>query len=162
MNLFSIVRRAFWSGSMAALTSAAVASREAVNHGSSAVAPMNAVAHCLWPGEALIDERPSVRLTGAGILIHWGSGVFWGMAFEMLLGRKTSPVRIAGTAAATAAIAYVVDYHVVPESVTPGFEAHVPRRSFLPIYAALGAGLALAALAGQYRRETKERTATGC
>ena len=161
MNISSIVRRAFWSGSMAAVTSAAIASREAVNHGSSAIAPMNAVAHCLWPGEALIDERPSLRLTGTGALIHWGSGVFWGIAFEALLGRKTSAASIVKTAAATAAIAYVVDYHVVPERVTPGFEAHMPRRSFLPIYAALGAGLALAALAGRFRRDANEHTATG-
>ncbi|WP_236873617.1 hypothetical protein [Burkholderia sp. PAMC 26561] len=51
----------------------------------------------------------------------------------------------------TAATAYVVDYHVVPERVTPGFEAHVPPRSFVPIYAALGAGLALVALATKRR-----------
>jgi len=151
MNIFSIVRRAFWSGSMAAATSAAVVSREAVNNGSSAIAPINAVAHCIWPGEAMLDERPSFRLTGAGVFIHWGSGVFWGLAFEALLGRKASPARIVGTAAATAALAYVVDYHVVPERVTPGFEAHVPQRSFLPIYAALGAGLALAAFVGRSR-----------
>jgi hypothetical protein len=61
--------------------------------------------------------------------------MFWGGAFL-----------VAGAAAATAATAYVVDYHVVPKRVTPGFEAHIDLRSFPKIYLALGAGFALAAL----------------
>lgn len=143
MNLFA---RAFASGSGAAIASAAVASREAVNHGSTFVAPINAVSHCIWPAEALLDERGSVRLTGTGALIHLGASVFWGALFETLLGQRASPAGIVRAAAVTAATAYVIDYHVVPERVTPGFEAHVSSRSFLPIYAALGAGFALVAL----------------
>jgi hypothetical protein len=102
MRIVKMLARAFASGTGAAVTSAVAASREAVKNGASAVAPINAVSHCVWPAEAFLDERPSVRF---------------------------------------------VDYHVVPERVTPGFEAHVAPRSFLPIYAAFGAGLALVALA---------------
>ncbi|SAL50280.1 hypothetical protein AWB64_05313 [Caballeronia sordidicola] len=146
MKIASLLARAFASGAGAAITSAAVASREAVNNGASAVAPMNAVSHCIWPAEAFLDERASMRLTGTGALIHLGASMFWGALFETLLGRRASPAGIVGAAAVTAATAYVVDYHVVPERVTPGFEAHVSSRSFLPIYAALGAGFALVAL----------------
>ncbi|MDB5621303.1 hypothetical protein [Tardiphaga sp.] len=146
MKIVKLLARAFASGTGAAVISAVVASREALNNGASGVAPINAVSHCLWPAEAFLDEQPSVRLTGTGAFIYWGAGIFWGVLFETLLGRRSSPARIVRTAAATAVMAYAVDYHVVPERFTPGFEAHMPPRSFLPIYAALGAGLALIAL----------------
>jgi hypothetical protein len=41
----------------------------------------------------------------------------------------------------------MVDYHVVPKRITPGFEAHLSGKSFWAIYGALGAGPVLAALA---------------
>ncbi|AME28602.1 hypothetical protein AXG89_32945 (plasmid) [Burkholderia sp. PAMC 26561] len=151
MQFINLLARAFASGTGAAIASGAVASREGVNNGSSAVAPINAVAHCVWPAEAMLDERASVRLTGTGAFIHWGASVFWGLLFESLRGRRASTGAIVRAAGITAATAYVVDYHVVPERVTPGFEAHVPPRSFVPIYAALGAGLALVALATKRR-----------
>ncbi|WP_213776952.1 hypothetical protein [Caballeronia sp. dw_276] len=152
MRIIELLARALASGTGAAIASAAVASREGVIHGSSAAAPINAVAHCVWPAEAMLDERASIRLTGTGAFIHWGAGVFWGVMFEALRGRRASPAAIVRAAGITAVTAYVVDYHLVPERFTPGFEAHVPPRSFVPIYAALGAGLALAALAAKRQR----------
>ena len=65
-----------------------------MNNGASAVAPLNAVSHCIWPAEAFLDERPSVRLTGTVAFIHLGAGIFWGALFETLLGRRASPARI--------------------------------------------------------------------
>ncbi|WP_084675797.1 hypothetical protein [Caballeronia insecticola] len=143
----TLVRRSLASGTTAAITSALVASREASHNGASSIAPLNAVAHCIWPVEAMKEQRLSARLTGTGAFIHWGASVFWGTLFEtLLLRRRAPPSRIIRMAAVTAATAYVVDYHVVPKRITPGFEAHMPRRSFLPVYIALGAGLALARL----------------
>ncbi|CAN7785921.1 hypothetical protein LJR034_008649 [Caballeronia sp. LjRoot34] len=147
MKIVTLLARSIASGTGAALASAAVASREAVNNGASAVAPLNAVSHVIWPAQAFLEERPSLRMTGTGAFIHLGASIFWGALFETLLGRRTSAQSIVRTAAVTAVTAYVVDYHVVPERITPGFEAHVSPRSFVPIYAALGAGLALVALA---------------
>jgi hypothetical protein len=135
------------SGGAAALTSALVAARESLDQGSSGVAPLNAVTHCLWPEQAFDERRPSLRFTGVGAVIHGGSGIFWGLLYEMLRGRSHSAARIATAAAATAATAYVVDYHVVPKRLTPGFEAHISKRSFPKIYVALGVGLAIASLA---------------
>ena len=40
-------------------------------------------------------------------------------------------------------VAYVVDYHVVPRRLTPGFELRVPRRALAAVYGALAVGLAL-------------------
>lgn len=146
MQTREVLYDAALSGAAAAVSSALVAARESTVAGSTPVAPLNAVTHCLWPERAFKEERFSARFTGIGAAIHLGSGVFWGLLFEMLRGRSQSPARITAAAAATAATAYVVDYHLIPKRVTPGFEAHISERSFPKIYLALGAGLALASL----------------
>ncbi|WP_327220192.1 hypothetical protein [Caballeronia catudaia] len=84
--------------------------------------------------------------------IHMGSAVFWGVLFEALCGRRSRPARIVSAAAATALIAYVVDYHVVPKRFTPGFETHLSKRSLAITYVALAAGFAIAALARRASR----------
>lgn len=149
MTISQILLRSVISGTAAALSSGAAAARLARANGASAVAPLNAVTHCLWPRTAFQEQAPSARYTLTGAVIHLGSGVFWGVLFEALRGTRRSITPIATCAAATAAIAYVVDYHVVPDRVTPGFEAHVPKRSFPVIYAALGMGLFLATAASR-------------
>jgi hypothetical protein len=44
-------------------------------------------------------------------------------------------------ASAVSALAYLVDYHMVPRRFTPGFEKVLPRQALLPIYLAIAAGL---------------------
>ncbi len=148
MNAIRFFGRAFAAGSLAALTSGFMASRAAVGQGASSVAPLNAATHCLWPDDAFLMQRPSVKYTGTGALIHLGSSVFWGLLFEGLRRKDKGTVEIVTAAAATAITAYVVDYHVVPKRVTPGFEAHIEPRAFPKIYFALGAGFAIAAMIG--------------
>ncbi len=75
--------------------------------------------------------------------------MFWGLLFGGLRGQRAATSKIVTTAAVTAATAYVVDYHIVPKRITPGFEAHITRSSFPKIYFALGAGFAIAALIGR-------------
>ncbi len=48
-----------------------------------------------------------------------------------------------------------MDYHVVPQRLTPGFELRLPRRRFAPIYAALAAGLAIGAMAAPKAKGTE-------
>jgi hypothetical protein len=45
-----------------------------------------------------------------------------------------------------AAIAYIVDYHVVPRRLTPGFEMRLSNRSLLAIYGTLALSLGLGSL----------------
>jgi hypothetical protein len=145
MNLRETLTQAAASGSAAAMASAVVAARLAIDSGSSPYAPLNAVTHCLWQNSAFAQQRLSARYSGLGAIIHWGSSVFWGVLFETLRGERASPGRSISAAAATSAIAYFVDYHIVPKRVTPGFEAHIPARSFPLIYGALAIGFLLAA-----------------
>lgn len=58
---------------------------------------------------------------------------------------------------ATAALAYVTDYYVVPKRLTPGFEKRLSAPSMLGVYAALAASLPLASLAVGRGYRTKEK-----
>jgi hypothetical protein len=149
-NLF---RRASVSGNAAGCAAAVTAAALAPGEGSTGYAPINAVTHCLWPGSAFSQTGLSARFTLTGLAIHQSSAIFWGVLFEALLARPwrthcavATPARTLACAGATAAIAYAVDYHVVPKRLTPGFEAHLSGRSMLGVYAALAAGLAAVAL----------------
>lgn len=139
------------SGLAAGLASASAACTGARRAGHAPYAALNAVTHCVWP-DASSQERPSIRYTALGATIHMGSAVFWGVLFEALRGRRSRPAGIVGAAAATALVAYVVDYHVVPKRFTPGFETHLPKRSLAMTYVALAAGFAIAALARRASR----------
>lgn len=69
-------------------------------------------------------HRPDVAHTVLGYTIHHASSLWWAGMFEAAAHRR-SPRAVAGVAAATAAVAYVVDYHVVPRRLTPGFDRHI-------------------------------------
>jgi hypothetical protein len=69
------------------------------------------------------------------------ASVFWALVYEGL-GRKRSVRRALRDGVLTSAIAYVVDYHVVPRRLTPGFELRLPTKALAGIYAALAFGLA--------------------
>jgi hypothetical protein len=69
------------------------------------------------------------------------------MLFEVLCGRNSRHGKAVAAAATTAAVAYVVDYHVVPYRLTPGFEVHLSRQALGLTYLALAAGFVAAALA---------------
>jgi hypothetical protein len=49
-------------------------------------------------------------------------------------------------AIASAATAYVVDYHLTPPRLRPGFEKHVSPSGMVAVYAAFAAGLAIAGI----------------
>ncbi|WP_250437850.1 hypothetical protein [Caballeronia sp. ATUFL_F2_KS9A] len=140
-----LMKRAIYSGSAAGLASACAASTAAVRAGHEPYAAINAVSHCLWP-RAIWHEEPSFRYSAFGATIHMGSAAFWGVLFESLCGQRSRPATVVAAAATTALVAYVVDYHAVPKRVTPGFEAHLSKRSLAMTYVALGAGFAIAAL----------------
>lgn len=135
------------SGTVAALLSAGVAAWCAHRQRAHAAGPINAVSHIAWGGSPESQARRDGLNTVVGWLLHHGASIFWATGFEFFFGRSArSSLRgaLAG-GAATAATAYVVDYHVVPDRFVPGFEARLSNRSLFYVYVALGTGLALAA-----------------
>lgn len=132
------------SGALAAAATVGVLALRGRREDGSAVAPLNAVSHVYWGERALQEDRVSLRYTGAGFVTHVVSALMWGVVYEKLLGergRRPLSRLVRDTAAATAAIA-AVDFAVVPERLTPGFEHRLSTPSLLGVYTALGLALA--------------------
>ncbi len=112
----------------------------------SAVAPVNAVSHWLWPREALRRDGVSLKHTATGLLTHYLASLLWAGLFEARRHRRRRPT--AGNAlvdaAAVTALAAAVDLKLVPDRLTPGFERRLAPRSVGLVYAGFAAGLALA------------------
>ena len=140
-----VLRRAAVSGTVAAVMSGltvALLARRRTGHLASGP---NATSHVLWGESAGRCHEADLRHTGVGAAIHHASGVFWAAGFEWLLATRRRPHPVVAATAVTA-VAYVVDYHLVPKRLTPGFELHLSGREMLGVYAALAAGLALTAM----------------
>lgn len=146
------LREGVVTGSLASLLSTAVLAAAGARQNGSAVAPINAVSHWLWGDESLRVDRPTLRHTLAGYLTQHAASIFWATLYSRVWGHRDAakqlPQAVAG-GVATSAIAYVVDYQLIPKRLTPGYEHRVSTGAMVAIYAALAAGFALGAVALQ-------------
>jgi hypothetical protein len=111
---------------------------------SSMWAPLNAVSHIPFGDEAAAHTELSAKYTGTGAALNTAAVFSWAAMHAGVmraLPRQDLP-SASGASVAVAAVAYVVDYHVVPRRLTPGFEKRLSGRSLFWIYSALAAGLA--------------------
>ena len=124
-------------------TTAAAAACGALETGSAA-APVNAISHIAWGDGAARRNLVSVKYTGVGSALNAGAMVSWAAFHHVLFKPRegASPLSSLIRGAATAGVAYVVDYYVVPKRLAPGFEKRLSNWSVFMIYAALAAGLA--------------------
>jgi hypothetical protein len=137
------------AGTTAMLLSLPVLAYAGRRQDGSAVAPMNAVAHWLWGDASLRADAASLRHTATGLLTHLAAAVFWATLYSRLWGHRPgakSPGQAIGGGVATSAVAFAVDYGVVPKRLTPGFEHRLDRGAMLATYGSLAAGFALGAL----------------
>ena len=138
------------SGTLAAVLSGVVVSDAGRRQGGSAVAPINAVSHWLWGDAAARDESINARHTGVGAATQMLAGIFWGTLHAKLRPRvrkaDINPTTNTG-GVATAAVAGVVDYGLIPKRLTPGFELRVSNGSVLLALAAIAAGIAAGTVA---------------
>ena len=144
----SLTQRALRFGGVAALSSALALMWRGRHDAGSATAPLNAVSHIAYGDEAFEVDRPTLRHTLPGVLLHAASGVFWALLFEALRGRHRARRGLGTTAAdavAATAVAAVVDLAIVPRRLTPGFERRLSARSLALVYGALAVGLLLGA-----------------
>lgn len=137
------------TGAAASLAAGAAVAWRGRRDSGSALAPINATSHVAWGDAAAQVERPTWRQTLPGLAINTGAGVWWALVMQKLFGeevdRRGLPAAIAG-GAATAALAYVVDYHLMPQRLTPGWELRISRRSLFIGLGAMAAGLAVGAM----------------
>ena len=138
------------SGSVASVLSTCVLLAVGNRQAGSTVAPLNAASHWLWGDESLRAQEPSLRHTLTGYLTQHAASVFWATLYAGAYGHrdeaKAWPQAVAG-GIATSAVAYLVDYKVVPKRLTPGYEHRISGPAMLATYAALAAGFALGARA---------------
>lgn len=149
-------RDALFAGGFAGLASLAALALRGRRENGSGWGPVNAPSHWLWGDAALREDRPSLRYTAIGLIIHQLSAGFWGLLHEGLLGRPEGgkrPAELARDAALTAAIAAAVDFAVVPHRLTPGFQHRLSLPGLVLTYGLFAAGLALGShLATQRKR----------
>jgi hypothetical protein len=135
------------AASLASTAALVVAGRRENGH---ATAPVNAISHWFWPREGLQQDRPSLRHTLTGYLVHHGASVFWATLHARAWGMKPRAKRpglaLAGAVAAATA-ACIVDYRLTPQRLTPGFEHRLSLKSMAAVYACFAVGLALGSMA---------------
>ena len=91
--------------------------------------------------------------------LHTAAAIWWALFYEGIFGRtaRRSAAGALGGGAAIAALAYVVDYHVVHRRFRPGFETYLSPAGMVATYAALGIGYAAtAALSGLGDHEVED------
>jgi hypothetical protein len=113
-----------------------------------ASAPINAISHRFWPEEALQRDEPSLKHTGTGVALHYGSSLLWSTAYGWMRARRyrPTPLNAAVDAAAVTALAALVDFAVVPKRLAPGFERRLSKPSLGIVYSGFAVGLAIGGL----------------
>jgi len=144
----------FVSDTICTATSATVGTTVAVAAAGQAdnrnpAAPINAVSHILWGDRAALKDGVSAKYTLSGFLLNAFAMLMWAAVFEALFGKKAKEgdavsAIVGGTV--VSALAYVTDYHIVPERFTPGFEKRLSDPSMFGVYAVLAVSLGLGAM----------------
>jgi hypothetical protein len=145
-----MLRDALITGSIACVATLAAAALLGKRERGSAVAPINATSHILWGEEDAARARvPDIKHTVPGVALNEGACVFWAAFYEKAFGHRAERGDVAAAVAgggAIAALAYLVDYHLVSKRLTPGWELQLSGRSLAVMYAALALSFPLRGL----------------
>lgn len=140
------------AGIATALTAAALGEKER----SSPAAPLNATSHIVFGDEAARQKRPSLKYTGTGFLLNHAAAILWAAVYEAWFGKSTDSHQVGKAlagGAAVAGLAYLTDYYLVPERLTPGFEKRLSGTSLATIFGVLALSLPLRGLIRNARKE---------
>lgn len=138
----NLLERALVSGSIAAGAVTLGLALFGRRFAGSGAAPLNATSHALWGDRAGRKDDASLKYTATGFFTNYGAAFLWALGYEALAGRQPSRARALVSGTAVSAAAYVVDYHVVPKRLTPGWEMRLPGEALAGLYGALALGLA--------------------
>lgn len=154
MNALRNTLRTAGLATLGTTLAAAWVGRRETGHAS---APLNATSHIVWGDDAATHDAFDLQHTVVGATLNAAAMLSWAAVQEALLGRwarRGGAARALLGGAAVSALAYWVDYHVVPRRLTPGFEMRLSRAGMTAMYAALA--LSLAAGLAKGRREAAE------
>jgi hypothetical protein len=107
--------------------------------------PFNAIAHMFYGDSAVKQDGFVPRETLTGLGLNGTALVTWGVLYERLAGNATFPTSLA-TGATAAGVIYLLDYHIFPPKLRPGFEKRLGNDAVLAAYIALGLALGLSPL----------------
>lgn len=137
-------RHTIAASTAATLTTALLTALIAKRRGDSAVAPMNAVSHIAHGEKAAHRQGLSLKYTLMGFALHHAANMVWG-ALHQRLGRDSAGTASGAVArgVATAATAYLIDYHVMPRKLRPGFEKRMSKGERIAVFAVMALALPL-------------------
>lgn len=139
---------AITSGTAASLASAAALMAGSKLRNDSWAGGLNGPSQWLWGESEAYTTKATLRHTAVGYAIHHSTSIFWALIYETIFGGrgKKPALQHCTEAVASTAAAYVVDYHLTPPRLRPGFEKHVSPSGMVAVYAAFAAGLAIAGI----------------
>ena len=142
------------TGTVASIVSTVALAALARSEGKSGVQPTNSTSHWLHGDEAARRKNADIAHTSVGYATHHASAVFWALPFEAWLTKNPafSSGEVLAKAAATSALAALVDYGVAPRRFTPGWELTLSKPSMVGAFAGLAVGLAAGALVSRELR----------
>ena len=134
------------SGTITAVSTAIATAAVGQAENADAASAFNAASHVAWGDEAFDQDGYSERYTLTGLAVHVGAMIGWAALQEVAFGRwarKGPPARAVVSGTATSAAAYALDYHVLPERLSPGIERRLSPAAMAISYAVLAAALAV-------------------
>jgi hypothetical protein len=134
------------TGTVATLAVTAALAALARREGKSVLQPVNATSHWLDGPRTGNLRHADLRHTGTGFLTNHAAGIFWALPLTLMMDRDEPVGNIAAKAALVSGLAAVVDYGLVPQRLTPGWEHALGTRGVAVGFAALAAGLFAGAL----------------
>ena len=143
-----LLRRTLRSGAIASSTTTLALGALGLLEDDDSAAPLNAVSHILYgDDDALNAGGADTKHTLAGGILNAASVTMWAGIHELLFGKfaRKGPAQALASGAAVSGLAYVVDYHVVPKRLTPGFEKKLSKKRMFATYAVLALSLAAGA-----------------
>lgn len=136
-----LLRKAMISDSIASLLSAVFLAILGKGELGKTAAPINGPSQWIWGKYASFLNYFSWRYTGVGYVIHHAASIFWAIFYEKINPSKNCQGIVIPTIM-VGAVAYIVDFYVVPERFSPGFERRLSKKSLFTVYSIFALGLA--------------------
>jgi hypothetical protein len=137
------VRQGMWIGLLAAAATAGALVGFGIAR-NAPVQPLNAIAHVVVGSRAFYVQTAHALVTSVGVIVHLVAMTLSGVAFAWAFGRWRG-ARLWIAAIAFAAFVALVDFIILPDRFSPGFESVLTHGEVAVVYTLMALATALAA-----------------